>query len=82
MPALFVFLWSTGFVGAKFGLPYAEPYTFLSTRFVIVVLLLLIIAVATRAPWPSSGRLALHIAFSGLTNQNKCVGRPELEPVR
>jgi len=66
MPALFVFLWSTGFIGAKFGLPYAEPYTFLSTRFAIVVVLLLIIAVATRAPWPSSRRLALHIAFSGL----------------
>ena len=29
MPPLFVLLWSTGFIGAKFGLPYAEPFTFL-----------------------------------------------------
>lgn len=35
-PILFVLLWSTGFVGAKFGLPYAEPFTFLWVRMVIV----------------------------------------------
>ena len=32
MPAIFVVLWSTGFVGAKYGLPYAEPFTFLLWR--------------------------------------------------
>ena len=31
-PLLFVALWSTGFIGAKFGLPDAEPLTFLSLR--------------------------------------------------
>ena len=31
-PALFVFLWSTGFIGAKYGVPYAEPFTFLAIR--------------------------------------------------
>ena len=35
-PALFVFLWSTGFIGARYGLPYAEPHSFLAIRFVIV----------------------------------------------
>lgn len=39
-PAVFVLLWATGFIGAKLGLPYAEPGTFLALRFVIVVLLL------------------------------------------
>jgi drug/metabolite transporter (DMT)-like permease len=39
-PALFVLLWSTGFVGAKYGLPYAEPFTFLGVRLVIAALLL------------------------------------------
>ena len=39
-PALFVFLWSTGFIGAKFGLPYAEPLSFLLTRYVLVILLM------------------------------------------
>ena len=39
-PALFVFFWSTGFIGAKFGLPYAEPFTFLFIRFAIASILL------------------------------------------
>jgi drug/metabolite transporter (DMT)-like permease len=53
MPTLFVVLWSTGFIGAKFGLPYAEPFTFLSLRFMAVIALLAVVAVATRAPTPS-----------------------------
>ncbi|GGJ26423.1 DMT family transporter [Deinococcus roseus] len=40
-PFLFVLLWSTGFVGAKYGLPYAEPFTFLALRLVIATVLLL-----------------------------------------
>ena len=36
MPGVFVVLWSTGFIGAKFGLPYIEPLTFLGIRFAIV----------------------------------------------
>ncbi|MFZ9646730.1 MAG: EamA/RhaT family transporter, partial [Fluviibacter sp.] len=36
-PALFVFLWSTGFIGAKYGLPYAEPLSFLLIRYALVV---------------------------------------------
>lgn len=37
IPFLFVWLWSTGFVGARFGLPYAEPFFMLSLRFIAVV---------------------------------------------
>ncbi|MDP7345019.1 MAG: hypothetical protein QF767_17040 [Alphaproteobacteria bacterium] len=37
MPALFVLLWSTGFIGAKLGLPYAESMTFLALRFAAAV---------------------------------------------
>ena len=36
-PATFVLLWSTGFIGAKYGLPYAEPLTFLTLRMLFVV---------------------------------------------
>ena len=39
-PALFVLLWSTGFVGAKYGLPYAEPFTFLVLRLSLAAALL------------------------------------------
>lgn len=66
MPALFVFLWATGFIGGKFGLPYAEPFTFLGFRFSIVLALLVGISLVTRAPWPSDPRLFAHIAFSGV----------------
>jgi drug/metabolite transporter (DMT)-like permease len=65
-PALFVVLWSTGFLGAKLGLPYAEPFTFLGIRMVIATGLLGVFALATRAPWPRSWRKAGHIAVAGL----------------
>jgi hypothetical protein len=41
LPFFFVFLWSTGFIGAKFGLPYAEPLTFLLTRYLLVLTLMI-----------------------------------------
>jgi drug/metabolite transporter (DMT)-like permease len=66
MPLLFVFLWSTGFIGAKFGLPYAPPITFLLLRFALVVALMLLIALLFRAPWPKSPQQAAHIAVSGV----------------
>ena len=65
-PLLFVFLWSTGFIGAKYGLPYAEPLSFLLTRYCLVIALMAVIALATRAPWPREPRQWLHIAVSGL----------------
>src|SRR5690625_5461588 len=42
IPALFVVLWSTGFIGARLGLPHAEPLTFLTLRYALVVGLLLL----------------------------------------
>ncbi len=63
-PTLFVFLWSTGFIGAKFGLPYAEPLTFLALRMAIVVLLFGLIAIATKPRWPNATG-AMHSAVVG-----------------
>ena len=65
-PGLFVLLWSTGFIGAKYGLPYAEPFTFLLVRFALVTSLMAVVAFASRAPWPRSRREAAHIAVGGL----------------
>ena len=65
-PFLFVFLWSTGFIGAKYGLPYAEPLSFLLTRYGFVIALMTVIALTTRAPWPQEPVQWLHIAVSGL----------------
>ena len=49
-PVLFVLLWSTGFIGARYGMPYAEPLSFLSLRYGLVILLMGAVALATRAP--------------------------------
>ncbi|HOB45203.1 MAG TPA: DMT family transporter [Zoogloea sp.] len=65
-PFLFVLLWSTGFIGAKFGLPYAEPITFLCLRYALVIAVMGGVALATRAPWPHSPRQWLHIGVTGL----------------
>lgn len=65
-PILFVLLWSTGFIGAKFGLPHAEPLTFLSIRYLLVIALMTLLALAARAPWPAGPRTAIHIGVSGL----------------
>lgn len=62
VPALFVLLWSTGFVGAKLGLPYCEPLTFLALRFVCVLVVLMPACWLARAAWPSAadaGRVAV-----------------------
>ena len=53
-PVLFVLLWSTGFIAAKYGLPYAPPLTFLLYRFALVAALMTVVALATRATWPDT----------------------------
>ncbi len=65
-PGLFVLLWSTGFIGSKMGAPYAEPFTFLLIRFVIVTALMALTAVLMRAIWPSSPLFIGRIALAGL----------------
>ena len=67
MPFVFVILWSTGFVVAKFGLPYAPPLTFLLLRFAGVLLVLGPLVLLMRAPWPT-GRVG-HIALAGVLVQ-------------
>ena len=65
-PLLFVALWSTGFIGAKFGLPDAEPLTFLTLRYVAVLVLMGATVWFTRAPWPRTPLEYLQIGISGL----------------
>jgi drug/metabolite transporter (DMT)-like permease len=66
VPLLFVVLWSTGFIGAKLGLPDAEPLTLLSLRYAAVLLLMGAVALLMRAPWPRTAGEYMHIAVSGL----------------
>jgi len=69
MPGLFVLLWSTGFVSAKYGLPYAEPLTFLLLRFALVLTLMLPLSLAMRAVWPQTKAQLAHVAVAGVLMQ-------------
>ncbi|MBE7635684.1 EamA family transporter [Sneathiella sp. P13V-1] len=66
MPFIFVFLWSTGFIGAKLGLPYVEPMTFLAIRFVVCMILMLPVVIFTKTLWPNRGIDWFHIGMAGL----------------
>lgn len=66
IPLLFVFLWSTGFVGAKYGLPYAEPFTFLFIRMIIAATLLYAISLYAKSRWPDHFTDYLHVAVVGV----------------
>jgi drug/metabolite transporter (DMT)-like permease len=65
VPLAFVLIWSTGFIVAKFGLPYAPPLTFLVLRFAGVLIFLVPLVLVLRAPWPQ-GRQIGHIAVAGV----------------
>ena len=73
-PAIFVLLWSSGFVGAKFLLPHAEPFTLLTVRFALTACILISLAVVTRSPMKMTKSqylragyisLFLHFAYTG-----------------
>ncbi len=65
-PGIFVLLWATGFLIAKLGVPYAQPLTILSLRFVIAAAMMLAVAIVARAPWPRSWTALGHIAMTGI----------------
>lgn len=61
----FIVLWATGFVGAKMGMPYGEPASFLFVRFAIAFLLMALIAFFTRSKWPT-GIQFFHLIIIGM----------------
>ncbi len=66
MPAVFVLIWSTGFIVAKFGLPYAPPLSFLTLRYVFSIVCFLIWSRLARAAWPQGRGQWLHLAVTGV----------------
>lgn len=74
MPALFVLLWSTGFIVAKYASPHAPPLAFLLWRYATVVVLLLPLIAFTRAPWPRNAATWLHVAMVGVLLQATYLG--------
>ena len=66
MPWIFVWVWSTGFLVAKLGKSYAEPFTLLSYRFAFALAVLWVITKLFNSRWPSTWRLAAHCMVVGL----------------
>lgn len=65
VPIIFVVLWSTGFIGAKLGLPYAEPFTFLAVRMAITLAILVPVVWLFVAERPQLSTLG-HSMVSGI----------------
>ena len=61
---IFVFIWSTGFIIARFGMPYMEPATFLFIRFTGVLIVMGIIILFWKPVWPNRSQ-TIHIAIAG-----------------
>jgi drug/metabolite transporter (DMT)-like permease len=66
MPAVFVLIWSTGFIVAKFGLPFAPPLTFLAIRYFLSIVCFLVWIGLARAVWPSDKKQWWHLAATGV----------------
>jgi drug/metabolite transporter (DMT)-like permease len=65
IPYLFVFLWSTGFISAKYALPFIEPFYLLFLRMVLTIGVFLLIAIILRVKWLSP-KQACHQMVTGL----------------
>lgn len=66
MPVVFVLIWSTGFIVARYGMPHAPPLKFLAVRYALSVLCFLPWVMAARVPWPSVRSQWLHLAVTGV----------------
>jgi drug/metabolite transporter (DMT)-like permease len=65
-PAIFVLLWSTGWIVARYAAPHADPLTFLSVRYAVAFMVIAVFALAIRAPWPSGKWAIIHTLISGV----------------
>ena len=73
-PGLFVLLWSTGFIGAKYGVPYAPPFYFLAIRMAIASLLLFIAISFLRKSQPITRSIIWPSTMIGLTLHGAYLG--------
>ena len=66
MPWVFVLIWSTGFIVARFGMPHAPPMKFLAVRYALSILCFLPWIWVTRVTWPKDRRQWLHLSVTGV----------------
>jgi drug/metabolite transporter (DMT)-like permease len=67
-PALFVLLWSTGFIGARYGMPYIEPLTFLAVRMGCAAVIMATIALLAGARWPNANEIGHSLVAGSLVH--------------
>ena len=66
MPVLFVLIWSTGFVVARYAMPHAPPLGFLAIRYALSIVAFLVWIGWARAAWPRRGAQWLHLGITGV----------------
>ncbi len=66
MPLVFVLIWSTGFIVARYGMPYAPPMKFLVVRYALSILCFLPWIVLARVAWPRNSAQWLHLSVVGV----------------
>ena len=66
MPAVFVLIWSTGFIVARYGMPHAPPFKFLVIRYGLSILCFLLWIVLAQVKWPKDRSQWLHLAVTGI----------------
>ena len=66
MPVVFVLIWSTGFIVARYGMPHAPPFKFLAWRYALSILCCLPWIVLARVRWPQNRTQWLHLAVTGV----------------
>src|SRR5438105_6861569 len=66
MPAVFVLIWSTGFIVARFGMPHSPPFKFLALRYLFSVICFGAWALAARAAWPRDRSQVFHLGVTGV----------------
>ena len=66
MPAVFVLIWSTGFIVARYGMPNSPPFTFLLWRYIFSILCFVLWVKWSRVSWPQSRAQWGHLAITGI----------------
>lgn len=65
-PAVFVLIWSTGFIVARYGMPHSPPFSFLVLRYLLSIACFLPWIFWAKVPWPKTTPQWLHLSVSGM----------------
>ena len=74
MPAVFVLIWSTGFIVARYGIPYSPPHKFLAVRYALSLACLGVWVALARVAWPKQRAQWGHLAVTGILMQAGYLG--------